>query len=93
MILRYSNLLSEITELFATWTPSRQVPKFCGEKVSNVAWPLTRFKAVWYGHTNYYTPTVIYLLRVISEKSEKPSDDVKRVFMSFYHVAVFASNK
>ena len=37
------------------------------------AWLLTRFKAVWYGHSNHYRPTAIYLLKVITVTSEKPS--------------------
>ena len=40
--LRYSNLLSEIRELFATWAPSRRIPEFSSEKFSDLkldSWP------------------------------------------------------
>ena len=33
---RYSNLLSEIRELFAIWTPSRQILDFSSEKFSDL---------------------------------------------------------
>ena len=42
LVLRYSNLLSEIRELFATWTPSRKIPEFSSEKFSGLkldSWP------------------------------------------------------
>ena len=35
-VLRYSNLLSEIRELFAMWTPSREIPDFSSEKFSDL---------------------------------------------------------
>ena len=78
--LRYSNPLSEIRELFVTWTPSRQILDFSSEwKVfRSGAWLLTRFKAVWYGQTNHYPPTTIYLLKVITVTSEKPCFDYLR---------------
>ena len=42
LVLRYLNLLSEIRELFATWTPSRQIRDFSSEKFSDReldSWP------------------------------------------------------
>ena len=36
LVLKYSNLLSEIRELFATWTPSREIPDFSSEKFSDL---------------------------------------------------------
>ena len=42
LIPRNSNPLSEIRELFATWSLSRQIPEFSSEKFSNLkldSWP------------------------------------------------------
>ena len=36
LVLRYSNLLFEIRELFATWAPSKQIPEFSSEKFSDL---------------------------------------------------------
>ena len=36
LVLRYSNLLSEIRELFPAWAPSRQILEFSSEKFSDV---------------------------------------------------------
>ena len=62
LVPRYSNFLSDIRELFVTRTPSRQIP-------------VDRLKVVRHGQTNQYTPTAIYLLKVITVMTEKLSYD------------------
>ena len=73
-VLRYSNLLSEIRELFTIWTPSRQIPDFSSEKFSYLeldSWPDSKQYDSW-PDSNHYPPTAIYLLKVIAVTSEKP---------------------
>ena len=75
-ILRYGNYLQ----------PGLHRDKYRTLAVKNFrseAWLLTRFRAVRYWHTNQYTPTAIYLLKVITATSEKPSYDILRCCVDF----------
>ena len=46
LVLRYSNLLSEIHELFATWAPSREIPEFNLEKFSDLTFDPIQSSAI-----------------------------------------------
>ena len=61
LVLKYSNLLSEIRELFATWTPSRQVLDLSSEKYSDLelAFDPIQSRAIW---THEPLPTYGHLL-------------------------------
>ena len=78
LVLSYSNRLSEILELFATWTPSRHTGLEQWKIFRSGAWLLTWFKAVRYGHTNHYPHAAIYMLKVVTVMSEKPCYDYLR---------------
>ena len=78
LVLKYSNLLSEIRELFATWTPSRQIRTWAVKQFQIWNLTLDPIQSSMYGHTNHYLPTAIYFLKVITVTSEKPCYDYLR---------------
>ena len=78
LVLKYSNLLSEIRELFAIWTPSRQILDLSSEKYSDLelVFDPIQSRAIW---THEPLPTYGHLLvEVITATSKKPCYDYLR---------------